>query len=266
MRMPLTQQGTGKMPAGGGDESQLKISVLLPVYSETQCLIDAVEQVRQYAGENLLEIILVVAPASIPETFTICGQLAKTYDTIRVHIQKKAPGVGWAVREGFELARGSHVLLAAADGETDLSIVPAMIEKLRKTGCDIVTANRWAPEGGFTGYDPLKLVLNWIFQQTFKVLLRTRLHDLTYGYRLFDTSLVRRIRWEYTRHEFLFETIAKPIRLGCRIEEVPVKWSRRSEGATKNTFFRNFHYFRVGLKVCFSRRESLLIDGNAGRD
>jgi glycosyltransferase involved in cell wall biosynthesis len=237
--------------------------VLLPVFSETQCLIDAVEQVRQYTGSSLHEILLIVAPASIPETFRICDELAAKYGCVRVHIQQHNPGVGWAVREGFELATGSHVLLAASDGETELSIIPQMIETAQRTHCDIVTANRWDRRlGGFTGYDPLKLVLNWMFQHIFKLLLRTRANDLTFGYRLFETGLVRRIKWEYTMHEFLFETIVKPIRLGCTIEEIPVKWTPRPEGGSKNTFFRNFHYFRVGLRAMFTDPKTFLRDAD----
>jgi hypothetical protein len=61
-------------------------------------------------------------------------------------------------------------------------------------------------------------------------------------------------------HEFLFETIAKPIRMGCRIEEIPVKWEPRPEGDSKNTFFRNFHYFRVGVRAMFANPKSFLRD------
>jgi hypothetical protein len=86
----------------------------------------------------------------------------------------------------------------------------------------------------------------------------TRLSDMTYAFRIMPTRLVQSIRWEELRHPFLFETMIKPLRLGVPVVEIPAAWKARHEGESQNTFFRNFVYFRTGLKSRFARKSSLL--------
>ena len=70
--------------------------------------------------------------------------------------------------------------------------------------------------------------------------------------------LLQAIEWEELRHPFLFETMVKPLRLGVRVTEIPGIWRARTEGESQNTFFRNFEYFRIGLRVRFASAQSLL--------
>ena len=85
-----------------------------------------------------------------------------------------------------------------------------------------------------------------------------KLTDLTYGYRLFKTELVQNIQWEELRHPFLLETLLKPVRLGVRVVEVPTSWRARTEGESHNSFWRNFLYFRIAVKVLFTSRRKLM--------
>ena len=56
----------------------------------------------------------------------------------------------------------------------------------------------------------------------------------------------------------------KPLRLGVPALEIPSVWTARQEGESQNPFFRNFEYFRTGLKVRFAPRRSLLRRDAAG--
>ena len=124
-----------------------------------------------------------------------------------------------------------------------------MVEKIVETNCDGVIANRWLPGGGFTNYDPLKYVLNWIFQNLFRILFWTKLGDLTFGFKILSKKMTDSIRWEGTLHEICIETTVKPIKAGFKIEQVPSVWVGRKEGASVNTFFRNFRYVRTAFRV-----------------
>ena len=149
----------------------------------------------------------------------------------------------------MELATGTHVIgLLSADLETEPEAIPRMVRKLRETGCDAVTGNRWLPGGGFVGYDRLKLALNWIFQKSFSLLYLTRIGDLSYGYKLLSKEICESIEWEGTLHEIFIETTVKPLKAGYHIEQVPTVWTARSEGASKNTFWRNFRYVSMALR------------------
>ena len=101
-----------------------------------------------------------------------------------------------------------------SDGEMEVDTIPRMIAAMAGSNVALVIGSRWLPGGGFVGYSPPKRWLNWSFQQLFRILFRTRLHDLTYGFKLMRAELIRNIAWEATLHEIGCETTLKPIRLG----------------------------------------------------
>jgi glycosyltransferase involved in cell wall biosynthesis len=234
------------------------VSVILPVVNETHSLRETVEVILRDARDRIREFLIVVCDRTTPEAMAVVERLQKELGELAVVHRQKLPYLGGAVREAFDLARGSHVIMMATDLETDPNVVRTMIDEEEKNPSGIVTVSRWIAGGSFRGYSKIKLICNWIFQRSFSLLYCTRLSDMTYAYRIFPTKLVQSIRWEELRHAFLFETLTKPLRLGVPVVEIPGVWSARTEGESQNTFMRNFVYFRTGLKTRFARRQAIL--------
>jgi glycosyltransferase involved in cell wall biosynthesis len=234
------------------------VSVILPVVNETTSLTETVEIILRDAKDRIRELLVVVCKRTTPEAMAVVNQLQKDLGELVVVHHQTLPYLGGAIREAFDLARGSHVIMMSSDLETDPGIVGAMIAEEEKNPSGIVTASRWIRGGSFHGYSKIKLVCNWFFQRVFSLLYCTHLTDMTYAYRIFPTKLVQAIRWEELRHPFLFETVTKPLRLGVPVVEIPAVWTARKEGESQNTFFRNFEYFRTGVKTRFAGEQSIL--------
>jgi glycosyltransferase involved in cell wall biosynthesis len=226
-----------------------QISVVLPVYSETESVRIIVDWLVGQLGSCLHEIIIVLSPHSSETSQEICGRLAEAYRPVCIHVQQENPGLGRAMREGIERTRGNLVLLMDSDGEMEKETVVPMLAEMSSGKHGLVVASRWGRGGGFVGYSPTKLVLNWCFQRLFRLLFWTRLHDLTYGFKLMRGEVARGIVWEGTMHEIACETTLKPIRLGVPATEVPSRWTARNDGQTKNKFFRNFRYVGMALRI-----------------
>ncbi len=226
-----------------------RVSVVLPVFSETETVRDVVLWHREHLGARLEEIVIVLSPRSGEASRAVCRALADEDPRVRVHIQQQNPGLGRAVREGLERTRGNLVLLMDSDGEMEIETVPRMLAAMERGDCGLVVASRWLRGGGFSGYYPLKYVLNWGFQQLVRALYRTRIHDLTYGFKLMRGDLARGIAWAGTLHEIACETTLKPLRLGVGVAEVPSTWTARTQGVSKNTFLRNFRYVAMACSV-----------------
>jgi glycosyltransferase involved in cell wall biosynthesis len=226
-----------------------RLSVVLPVYSETDTVRAIVEWLRAHFESLLAEIIIVQSPRSNRESRAVCQELVEEDERIRLHIQQVNPGLGNAVREGLALTRGNLVLLMDSDGEMEIETIIRMVAEMAAGQPALVVASRWGRGGGFTGYNPLKYGLNWGFQQLFRFLFWTRVHDLTYGFKLMRGELARGIVWEGTMHEIACETTLRPIRLGLKVVDVPSKWTARVQGASKNSFLKNFRYVALALKV-----------------
>jgi len=231
----------------------MKLSVVVTVYSETFSLVETIERVLNNNRGYITEIILTVAPKSSAECFAICKDLAEKNPLIKVHVQKNTPGVGWAIREGMELATGDYVALLSADLETEPEAVDRMVKKIEQTGCDAVIGNRWLRGGGFRNYSKIKLVLNYIFQKMFQTFYLTKLGDLTYGFKILSSRICKQTNWEGTLHEIYIETTVKPLKDKYYIEQVPTIWIGRKEGESKNTFLKNFRYVKTAFKVLFQK-------------
>jgi glycosyltransferase involved in cell wall biosynthesis len=197
---------------------------------------------------------LLVSPRASGESMAICRECANRDSRVMILIQKNNPGIGWAYREGMQAATGNFVALMAADLETEPAAVDRMVNKIPETRCDGVIANRWLPGGGFTSYDPIKQVLNWIFQKMFQTPFWTRLGDLTFGFKILSKKLTDSIEWQGTLHEIWIETTTKPIKLGYGLKQVSTVWVGRKQGRGVNTFLKNFRYVEMAYKTLFASR------------
>jgi dolichol-phosphate mannosyltransferase len=235
--------------------SDLHLSVVVTVFSETFSIRETVDILRALDRGYIKEIILLVSPRASEESFRICQECAENDPRVSILIQKNNPGIGWAYREGMLAASGNYVALMAADLETEPAAVDRMVQEILDTGCDGVIANRWLPGGGFSNYDPIKYVLNWIFQKTFQMLFWTRLSDLTFGFKILSKNVADSIEWEGTLHEICIETTVKPITHGFRIHQIPSVWIGRKEGQSINTFFKNFRYVKMAFRTLSAGRQ-----------
>lgn len=235
------------------------LSVVLPTLNETTSLTHTIDVLVRDLRDDIAEIIVIVCEKTTPETLSTADAAVQRYpDLVQVHWQD-LPFFGGAVRKAFEVSTGSHTILMAPDLETKPEDAPVLVAAAKENPEAVITASRWKG-GGFSGYNPIKLVANWIFQKVFAVLYWVPLTDMTFGYRILPTWLTKRIRWEELRHPFVLETIVKPLRLGIRAVEVPTSWAARVEGESANPFMRNFEYFRPGLRTRFMRRDAILDD------
>jgi glycosyltransferase involved in cell wall biosynthesis len=233
-------------------------TIILPVVNETYSLVETVDSILETSKSDVRELLIIVCDKTTRESMaTIESLSARLGDLVVVHHQK-LKFLGGAMREAFDLARGTHTIMMASDLETDPALVPRLIAEARAHPAEIVTVTRWHTQGGFENYSRIKLVANWIFQKLFSAIYWTKLSDMTYAYRIFPTQLLQAIKWDELRHPLLFETVVKPLRLGVKVIEIPGTWRARTEGESQNTFARNFEYFRIGLRVRFATAQHLL--------
>jgi len=236
----------------------MDVSVILPVINETYSLYKTVEVIQESSSKYIKEYIIVICKFTSKESLNVIETLGKDFpNLIRVHKQK-LPYLGGALREAFELVKGSHLILMASDLETDPDLVSLFISEELKMKNGIVTASRWIRGGSFLGYSKMKLVLNFLFQKLLSIIYFSKLTDMTYAYRIMPTKLMQNIKWEELRHPFLLETLLKPLVLGIKIKEIPAKWEARSEGESQNTLIRTFEYLRIAFKTRLYRKDDIL--------
>jgi len=236
------------------------VTIIIPAMNETYLFRQTVDiMLGTCAKSDIEELIIVLCDRTTAQCVETAEQIRKDYSGYPISIYyQKEPFFGNALREAFALAKGSHLVTAAADMDMDPYAVCKFIEKSKVSPDSIIAASRWMPGGGFNGYKKLMLALNFIFQQMIRVLFWTQLTDVTYGYRLYPVELVRSIRWEETKHPFALESCLKPLRLGVSFIEVPATWNARTEGTSAISFFKYFRYFKTVFHVRFMKKDDIL--------
>jgi glycosyltransferase involved in cell wall biosynthesis len=127
-------------------------SIIIPVINETTSLRQTVEIIlREVRREDLRELVIVVCQKTTAESMAVVGQLQQELGDLLVVLQQRRPFIGGALRDAFEIARGSHVLMMASDLETNPADVVRLIGEERKNPSGIVTASRWLGGGAFRG-------------------------------------------------------------------------------------------------------------------
>lgn len=237
------------------------VTILLPVMNETYSLTKTVETILNTCNRyDLAEFIILICKKTTLKSRNTAEMLVEKYSSkVRIYIHdQKLPFVGGAIREGFDLAIGSHVILMSSDLETDPRLIKDFIYYSKENPEYIITASRWMKEGGFENYNKIKLICNLIFERLISWFYFSKLTDLTYAFRLFPTALVKQIKWEELKHPFFLETALKPLRLGVKFKEIPAYWVARTEGVSQNSFLANFMYYKTAWHIRFLSKHDIL--------
>jgi glycosyltransferase involved in cell wall biosynthesis len=230
------------------------VTVVLPAVTETRSLVETVETILRDCRSDIERFLIVVCDRTTPACLDTARSLQRRHSGLVSISRQVRPFLGGAIRDAFDHVESSHVITMSSDLETDPRAVKALIAAGRVNPGAIVAASRWLEGARLPhGYGWAKWLCNLVFQKFFSLLYRTSLTDMTHGYRIYPTPLVRAIAWQELRHAFLFETLVKPLRLGVPIVEVPAGWRTRVEGKSQNRALNYLDYVRVGIMVRFRR-------------
>jgi len=237
-----------------------QVSVIIPAINETYLMRQTIEIITETCNSSdIAEILIVLCARSTKECVAGAEALKEEPRSIPVKIYFQIePFIGAAYQEAFTIATGSHVIIMSADMETDPNQVKDLIQAQKKHPDAVIAASRWGQKNGFSGYNKIKLVLNYIFNKMLSVVYFSNLSDMTFGYKSFPRYLVTAIDWQESKHPFFLELALKPLRLGVEFYEIHSKWKVRTEGKSQNSFFQNFKYFKVVLFCRFIRKKNIL--------
>src|SRR5271166_4932867 len=157
-------------------------------------------------------------------------------------------GVVGAIRTGFNHVESGPVLVVMADLSDDLSQVDQMVELYRQ-GYQVVVASRYMRGGQLLDSPLLKGSLSRLAGVSLHWFRRIPTHDATNAFKLYDSSVLKRINIESTAgFELNLELTVKAFLGGCRIVEFPTTWHGRTQGESR---FRIWAWLPQYLKWYF---------------
>lgn len=163
---------------------------------------------------------------------------------------------GGALKKAIKEFKGKNFLMMASDLETNPKDVKFLIRSSNIVEKKIICTSRWIKKNSFKNYNLVKLICNKIFQILVKLLFDTKLTDLTYGFRAYPRSYIKKMKLIEKKHPIMLEAILMPIKEKKKTIEIPTTWKARVEGKSNNSFMENFYYFKTLFRIFFQSKVS----------
>ncbi len=199
------------------------LSIVVPIYNEERTIRSVISTL--YALPLPIEVIA-VDDGSTDGTCAILTRLNNEYPALRVVFQETNQGKGAALRRGFSLATGSHIMVQDADLEYDPSDIPALIEPLAKDEVDVVYGSRFL-EDHHKGSSFIHRLGNGLLTKASNMMTGWQLTDMETCYKVMRRSLLDEMDLEQDGFGFEVELTAKLAGLEARVTERPITYDAR---------------------------------------
>ena len=206
--------------------------VVIPTYNEIDNIEDFVNQIIKFNVD-----ILIVDDNSPDGTGDLVQKLSENLSQVNLLKRSGKLGLGSAYRDGFKwgLNEGYKYLIEMdADFSHSFSDLNNILQNSKNF--DVVIGSRYIPGGGSNGWDFKRKLLSSYANKLSKVLLRSKINDMTSGFRSYSREALNEINYFSTKsdgYSFQIEMTIRSIEKKLSIKEVPIIFTERSLGNSK---------------------------------
>lgn len=215
-----------RQAVGGGS-----VSVLMPAFNLEKVIADNVRRVHAlFAGQIPFEII-VIDDGSRDQTAAELRRLQAEIPELHPLLLPRNVGKGAALRAGFEVSRGSHIVFLDADLDLPPGQIPDFFKILTDERADVVIGSKQHPASRIS-YPWQRRIMSAIYYRLVKLLFGLPVRDTQTGLKLFTRAT---LQWPFPRvlvkaFAFDLELLALIHQQGFKIAEAPVTVDFQGKG------------------------------------
>jgi len=223
------------------------ISIIIPVFNEESFIKEILTRINNING--LKKEIIVVNDCSNDNTTKILESECENLYT-KIITNKKNMGKGYSVKQGIIHASGEIIIIQDADLEYNPDNYLTLINPIVNDEAQVVYGSRVLNGGKRTRPNTIDTKIR-IFANNFltffsNFLNNQNLTDCHTCYKVFLSSVIKKIHLEENGFAFCPEVTAKISKLGVKIKEVPIDYFGRTHKEGKKIVFMD------GLKAVYA--------------
>ena len=206
--------------------------VVIPTYNEIDNIEEFIIQISNFDVS-----VLIVDDNSPDGTGKVVEDITKINKKINLMKRNEKLGLGSAYRDGFKwgLDKGySYLLEMDADFSHSFEDLVKILEA--SSSADMIIGSRYIEEGGSIGWDTRRKMLSSFANKLSKFLLKTKINDMTSGFRCYSNKALLEISYATTKSDgyaFQVEMSARAVQKQLSIKEVPIIFNERRLGNSK---------------------------------
>lgn len=214
------------------------ISIIIPCFNEENTIEKIIKKVLEVKNYKLE--IIIIDDSSYDKTISILKEKISS-KVSKIIYNEKNYGKGYCIREGIKIATGEIILIQDADLEYNPQDYPKLIDPILNDYADVVYGSR------FIGGNERRVLFFWhsiankILTLISNMFSDINLTDMETCYKVFKSSLIKKIELKENRFGFEPEVTAKIAKLKPRIYEVGISYYGRTYAEGK----------KIGLKDAF---------------
>jgi glycosyltransferase involved in cell wall biosynthesis len=218
----------------GRPQDRPSVDIVIPVLNEAHVLERSVETVRGFLRDHMPYAwrVVIIDNGSTDGTEDIGRRLADLPDVAFMHLD--ARGRGRALRHAWTNSAADVVCYTDVDLSTELEALPKIINAILKEGYDVATGSRLL-RGSTTTRSSTREVVSRTYNLLIKAVLWTSFSDAQCGFKAVSRWAVNEIIPQIKDESWFFDTelLVLAEKQGCRIKDIPVRWTEDDDSRVK---------------------------------
>ena len=229
-----------------------QISIIIPTYNESQNIINILKSIGSNLPKNLLTQAIIVDDNSPDGTGKIVEDYLKNLKkmadyTIEIIHRKAKDGLGSAILNGIQHAKGDTIVVMDSDFSHPPQIIPKLIDSVKKYKFDIAVASRYIKGGNIKGWSLKRKIMSKFATLIAKKGLGIDAKDPMSGFFAFKKNILNGLNIDAIGYKILLEILVKT--KNVTITEIPYTFQDRELGSSKLNLKIILDYFKSVWKL-----------------
>jgi glycosyltransferase involved in cell wall biosynthesis len=213
----------------------LHLSVIIPVYNESDAITKTLDRLRDTPMPEFVESmeVIIVDDCSTDGSAELIEDYQATNFVTKILRLPVNSGKGAAVAEGERVSTGDTIVIQDADLELNPADIPALLETMHRNNLDIVSGTRFRSGQQYPIHALPATTANRIFSFAASLITGRKITDITCGYKAVRKNLFDRLKIRERRFGFETELMMASLRDNattygeCNVGYIP---RRKTEG------------------------------------